>query len=212
MLTVESLTYGYDTKAQFSFPSFTLKRGANTLITGPSGTGKTTFLHLMAGLLPAQHGSITINDTIVSALSRDAMDRFRGHYIGLMFQRLHLLPHISVMENLLLACTMAGRQPNHSRANMLLEELSVHYRKDQLASRLSHGEAQRVAIARALINEPLLILADEPTSNLDEVNCARLMTLLINQARRTQATFIVTSHDHRIRQFFPEQIALGKSA
>jgi ABC-type lipoprotein export system ATPase subunit len=175
-----------------------IARGERVLITGPSGCGKSTLQNLVAGLLRPDAGIIEVNGVQVERLSTSAADMFRGRNIGLVFQSFQLLGPLSVMSNLLLGARYGrkwDRQEAHERATKLLERVGLSRWHHHRPSELSLGEQQRVAIARALINEPLLLLADEPTASLDASNADKLMTLLLDLCTDRGTTLVTISHD-----------------
>lgn len=169
------------------------------MLLGQSGSGKTTLLHLLGGLLKLQHGSIIVNGTGITQLSESALDRFRGQHYGFIFQRNHLISALTVEKNLLLAPFLAGLKQDHSRVEEVLTQLGIADKKQAAIRELSLGEAQRVAIARAILNKPSVILADEPTSSLDDKNCDRVSDLLLSVADQNRATLIIATHDQRLK-------------
>lgn len=208
MVIVQSLTFAYPAHTSFRFPDFTINHHDHLLILGPSGVGKTTLLHLMAGLLRPRQGSVEIEGTDISRLSSQQMDRFRGKNIGMVFQRPHFIGALSLLENMLLMQHLAGVRQQKARATKVLASLGIDHKLHQKPHRLSQGEQQRAAIALAILNEPKLILADEPTASLDDQNCQRVADLLIAQAHATQAHLVVITHDQRLKSFFSHTITL----
>lgn len=211
-LCIRDLAFAYDTRPVVSLPAFDLQAGQSCAVLGPSGCGKTTLLHLIAGLLPAARGRIAVAGQPLSALRGAALDRFRGRHIGLVFQRLHLLPALSVLDNLRVAQRFAGVPVDTSAARALLDRVGVRARADARPSALSLGQQQRVAIARALIHHPRLLLADEPTSALDTPNAATVLDLLTEHARTSQAALIVVTHDTRVQGRLDRDLNLGPTA
>ncbi len=212
MLQIENLHYQYADGANLSFPDWCLDRGENCLLLGESGSGKSTLLHLLAGLLTPQRGTITVADQQLNTLQGRQLDRFRGRHIGLVYQRLHLVPALSVEQNLELARYLAGLPQHPSHVARVLEPLGIMEKRRRRPAELSQGEAQRVAIARALINEPAVVLADEPTSALDDRNCGRVAELLIQQCAQHNASLIVATHDRRLTDRFHRQQRLEMTA
>lgn len=208
-LRIEGLVYDYGDGQDLGFPDCTVPAGEHCLVLGPSGCGKSTLLHLIAGLLRPTTGRITLAGTALVELRGAALDRFRGQHVGLVFQRLHLLPALTVRDNLLLTQSLAGLPADRARVDDLLERLGVAARANARPQALSFGQAQRVAIARAVINSPVAILADEPTSNLDDGNTAEVLELLRQEAERTGASLIVATHDRRIREAFTQRLELS---
>ncbi len=208
MLKTRSLFFTYNRQVQFHFPDIDLEAGDNLLILGESGIGKTTLLHLIAGLLPPESGTVELMGTVLHELSAAKLDRFRGRKIGLVFQRPHFVQALNVQENLLLVQYLAGKSQDTNRISTVLDSLGLADKLKEKPHRLSQGEQQRVAIAIAVINNPQLILADEPTSSLDDKNCRRVATLLQEQAADTGAQLVVITHDHRLKEQFRNTLNL----
>jgi len=208
MLTVEDIKYSYGSGAPILFPSFSCRKGEHWLLLGQSGKGKTTLLHLLGGLLTIQQGRIRIGDTWLNDLKRSEMDRFRGQHIGIIFQRSHFVRSLSVGENLALAQSLAGLPVRWDRIRLLLDQLNVGHKAHSKPGALSQGEQQRVAIARAIVNRPQVILADEPTSSLDDENTGEVIRLLEEEAQSVDATLLIVTHDNRLKTRFPNQIQL----
>jgi putative ABC transport system ATP-binding protein len=155
---------------------------------------------------------VSIAGRDLTALKPAALDRFRGQSIGIVLQRLHLVPSLTVMNNLLLAQYLAGLVQDGARAREVLASLDVAEKAGAYPHELSFGQAQRVAVARAVVNRPKLLLADEPTSNLDDVRCAQAYGLLESQARACGATLVVATHDQRIKARMRNHYVLGAQA
>lgn len=187
-------------------PDVSIAAGQHTLLLGHSGCGKTTLLNLVAGLLPAVSGEVTVCATSLVGLSESARDSFRAACVGIIMQRLHLISALTVFENLALARRLAGLPVDERAIRTTLESLNVGEKWNVRPHQLSQGEAQRVAIARAIVNRPALILADEPTSALDDANSAAAMTLLFSVAAESGATLLVATHDSRICERFAHVI------
>jgi putative ABC transport system ATP-binding protein len=187
---------------------FFVPAGQSVAITGPSGSGKSTLLGLIAGLDAPSTGSILIDGVDITALDEDRLARLRGEKIGFVFQFFHLMPSLTARENILVPMEIARRRDAGSRANALLDEVGLTGRGHHYPSQLSGGEQQRVAIARALANDPAILLADEPTGNLDSTNGRHVMDLLlaVNQARRT--TLVLVTHDAALAALTEAQLAL----
>ena len=212
MLEVSGLRRRYAGQLAVSVDAWTAGAGEQWLVQGPSGCGKTTLLHLVAGLLRPDSGEVRIDGQALSALGGGALDRFRGRHVGIVFQRLHLIEALTVRQNLALARSLAGLDPDPGRIDETLDALGV---ADKAAARphtLSRGEAQRVALARALINRPKLVLADEPTSSLDDANAERAAALLRDRAAALGALLVVASHDRRIAGAFAHRLDLAPRA
>jgi putative ABC transport system ATP-binding protein len=208
MLSTHQLQFAYSGGTTFQFPDIACERGSHWLMLGQSGSGKTTFLHLLGGLLSPSAGEIKLQDTDMARLSGPALDRFRGQHIGIIFQRSHFVNALTVGENLALAQHLAGFPADYGRIGKMLDRLNVGQKINRKPDRLSVGEQQRVAIARALVNSPELILADEPTSALDDENCDQVLQLLEEQAEAVKATLLIVTHDGRLKDKFANQIRL----
>ena len=177
---------------------FTIEKNKHLLILGSSGCGKTTLINLMTGLLKPSSGEIFFEDKNYSLLSDQELDNLRSENFGLIFQKLHLIKHLNIEQNIYLA-----KNKSHSlNIDELINDLGLFGRNKQIAKNLSVGESQRVAIARGIANNPKVIFADEPTSALDELNTKKVIELLFTQAKKTYATLIVSSHDYRIKKYF----------
>lgn len=196
---VTDLSFSYGDNTVVSMECCQLERGRSMAVIGPSGCGKTTFLHLLAGLLRPSTGAIRILGQDLTQLRGAPLDRFRGRNIGLVFQRLHLLPALNVRENVLLAQRLGGSGIDAARVALLLEQLDLRGLERHKPSMLSQGQAQRVAIARALVHGPQLIMADEPTSALDDRHAEQALTLLQKSAQTVGASLLVVTHDQRVR-------------
>ncbi|MGB0220192.1 MAG: ABC transporter ATP-binding protein [Sinimarinibacterium flocculans] len=212
VLRIENLGFSYGQRTALRLDTLTLNEGETCAVIGPSGCGKTTLLHLIAGLLQPAQGSVAVCGQRLDALDASASDRFRGHHLGIVFQRLHLLPALDVLENLLLAQRLARVSPDAKDARRLLDALGVGEFARARPAQLSQGQAQRVAIARALVHRPALLLADEPTSSLDDDNAERAIGLLQEQARAVGAALLVVTHDRRIRGRLAREVQLEPPA
>jgi putative ABC transport system ATP-binding protein len=208
MLTITGLKAGYGGQAVVSLPDIKLHQGQSCLLKGRSGSGKTTILQTLAGLSAPIAGAITLNGCDIHTLSESRRDHLRGQKMGIIFQTLHLIKSLNVTDNIRLSSHMAALPQKPERILSLLEKLGIKDLADRPATSLSQGQAQRVAIARALINSPELILADEPTSSLDDEACSQTMSLLQTLAREAGAILIVSSHDGRITPSFDQTITL----
>ncbi len=209
MIQTDNLIFHYKKKGHsFSFPKLALKKQENLLILGKSGVGKTTLLHLLAGLLKPISGNIVIDDVKINSLSQSKLDAFRGQNIGLVFQKSHAVQSLNVIDNLRARLFFSGKLINNTAIDTLLEELKLAEVKKSTVNTLSEGQLQRLGIALAVIHSPKVIFADEPTSSLDDENCKTVMELLINQAKRTKAHLIVITHDNRVKPLFLNSITL----
>ena len=177
--------------------SLTVSEGEIVSIVGASGTGKTTLLQIMGSLMPADSGEVIIDGVSLASLSDDALSEFRNKRIGFIFQSYHLLPEFSAMENVMMPMLISGvkRRVAEERARELLAMVSMSHRLEHKPSALSGGEQQRVAIARALVNKPAVVLADEPTGNLDSETRNDIQQLFFELRERTGQTFVIVTHD-----------------
>lgn len=207
-LIAENIRYSYVPQQELSFPDFTCKKGEHVLVLGSSGCGKTTLLHLLAGLLVPQSGSVSLGETALSTLSDKRRDRFRGANIGIIFQKPYFVSSLTVSENLLASQYFAGMRQDKARAAALLERLGLKGKEKKKTHELSLGEQQRVSIARALMNKPPLILADEPTSSLDDENCIHVLSLLEEQAAIEGSSLVIVTHDGRVKEKIERRVEL----
>ena len=182
--------------------------GQRLAILGPSGSGKSTLLGLIAGLDAASSGEVLIDGTDITKLDEDRLARLRGGKIGFVFQSFHLIPSLTALENILVPMEIAGRRDAGRRARDLLAEVGLADRGHHYPSQLSGGEQQRVAIARALSNEPVIVLADEPTGNLDSSTGSHVIELLLAINRTRGTTFVVVTHDPDIAAMADARISL----
>lgn len=209
MFAIQDLKHAYDGTEVLSVAAWRAEQGAQWLVLGPSGSGKTTLLHALAGILKPVAGSVSVAGQDLGSLSGRELDRFRGRHIGIVLQRLHLMASLTVLDNLLLAQYLAGLPQDRERALAALAGLDLAGKAGAFPHELSFGQAQRVAVARAVVNRPKLLLADEPTSNLDDERCLQALDLLQSQARACNATLLIATHDQRIKSRMPNQFALG---
>ena len=208
MLSLTGLRLRYGGRLVLSLDRFEAASGEHWLVLGASGSGKTSLLNLVAGLLKPDEGEIEVGGQALASLRGAALDQWRGRNVGIVPQKLHLVSSLTVLQNLLLAPFLAGLPVDRERAESLLQQLGVEEQSEKRPKQLSHGQAQRVAIARAVMNRPKLLLADEPTANLDDVNCALALGLLEAQAKECGATLLVATHDQRARQRFENRLEL----
>lgn len=207
MIVTKNLAFSYG-NLSFNFPDIECSQRETLLITGGSGKGKTTLLHLLGGLLRPDGGSVTIGDTDISSLSERKLDHFRGQHIGIVLQESHFIASLNVLENIVLASWLANGKHSTDKAKKLLDHLGLASQMDKHPSKLSIGQQQRVSIARALINQPALLLADEPTSSLDDENTAVVAGLLSDLSKEFGAALIIVTHDQRLKNRFPNTVAL----
>lgn len=209
MIESSNVSYAYTPAASMRFPDLHVQAGEHCLLLGESGSGKTTFLHLLGGLLRGYTGNIAIDGTALSSLSESGLDRFRGQKIGFVFQRHHLIRALTVEKNLLLSPYLAGLPLSRERIVHVLNSLGLQEKRKSKVTELSHGQMQRVSIARAVLNQPPVILADEPTSALDDTNCDRVIHLLMEVAAQNNATLLIATHDQRLKSKIQKQVLLG---
>jgi putative ABC transport system ATP-binding protein len=213
MIRIEKLRFGYGGADDvLQLEEFALDARTNALVVGPSGCGKTTLLHLIAGLLLPTGGKVVVDGQDLAALTPRARDRFRGQHIGIVLQQFHLLPTLTALQNLLVAQSIAGLPVDRAAARTMLDALGVDERCHAFPHQLSVGQQQRVAIARALVNRPKLLLADEPTSNLDDEACDLVAGLLLEATQRQDASLFVATHDSRLKSRIARQLALPRRA
>lgn len=204
MLYTRNLAYAHPNGRLIRFPDLECAEGDVLLITGGSGVGKTTLLHLLAGLLKPSSGEIHVADTAIQPLRSAAMDAFRGKHIGIIYQQSHFIASLSVRENLLLLS-----KNDATRLQEISEKLGIGQLLHKKPAQLSQGEQQRASITRALMQSPQLLLADEPTASLDDENCIAVAKLLAAQAAEQKAALLIVTHDNRLKQLFAHHITLS---
>ena len=192
MLSLKGVRHRYGAREALRLEHFAAAQGEKWLVLGPSGSGKSTLLHILAGLLAPSEGSVEV-----------------ARPIGIVPQKLHLIASLTVAQNLLLAQYLAGVPEEPARAAQVLAGIGLADRAQARPHELSHGQAQRVAVARAVMNRPKLLIADEPTSNLDDAHCAAALDLLEAQAAECGATLVVATHDARAKGRFAHRLELG---
>ena len=202
ILKVENLTkiYGAGENAVHALDgvSFSVEKGEFLAIIGPSGSGKSTLLHILGGVDRPTDGKVYMNGQDVYAQDEEHLAIFRRRHVGLIYQFYNLIPVLNVVENMTLPVLMDGRRANQTRLNELLETLGLQARQNNLPNQLSGGQQQRVSIGRALMNAPTVVLADEPTGNLDSKNSQEIIELLKLSNRKYDQTLIVITHDENI--------------
>ena len=208
MLEIRNLRHDYAGRTVLSVPSWDVPKGEASLVIGPSGSGKSTLIAIIAGLLTPSAGEVRVGESEITRLSGAQRDRYRARHIGLAPQTLHLIGVLTVRDNLRLARSLAALPADDALIDAGLASLGIGALAAHKARDLSVGEAQRVAIARAVVNRPALLLADEPTANLDDAHAARALELLRAQAAACGATLIIATHDQRIRDHFPRRLEL----
>lgn len=209
LLITNDLTFGYSKNTKITFPNIEVSSSHPLLILGDSGCGKTTFLHLLSGLLQPSSGSVIFNGIDLSVLTPAYGDQFRGENIGMVFQKPHFIESLSVYDNIKISpyFNPSGHKLNELDSLLKLLNLSDVYHK--LPAQLSSGEQQRLSILRAIMHEPQLLLCDEPTSALDNKNCNLVLDLLLESAEQLNAVLIICTHDERIRSKFSNEISLS---
>jgi lipoprotein-releasing system ATP-binding protein len=200
MLTAQNISKQYGRLQVLKGVDLHISKGEIVSITGSSGAGKSTLLHILGTLDKADAGKITLNNQLVEDLSGKKLAAFRNRQIGFVFQFHHLLPEFTALENVCIPGWIAGGKKKDvmERAAMLLEKLKLTDRKDNKPNQLSGGEQQRVAVARALINNPAIIMADEPTGNLDSANAKELHQLFIDLRKTLAQTFLIVTHNETL--------------
>lgn len=178
--------------------SFSVEKGEFIAIVGPSGSGKSTLLHILGGVDVPTSGNVIIDKTDISQLNETALAIFRRCQIGLVYQFYNLIPILTVEENLTLPLLLDGKKPDAKTVGNLVNQLGLEQRLQHLPNQLSGGQQQRVSIGRALINNPSLLLADEPTGNLDSENSREIISLLRRFNKQSNQTVIIITHDERI--------------
>jgi putative ABC transport system ATP-binding protein len=215
LVAVHELYKGYslpqsDRVTVLTGAEFSLVAGATLAITGQSGSGKSTLIALLAGLDSPDRGRITINGADLTAMDEAGLTRFRAAHIGIVFQQFHLLPHLSAEENIRLPLDLLARPYDTEMIETLLENVGLAARRDHLPAQLSGGECQRVAIARALAVKPLLLLADEPTGNLDVATGREVAELLFDLVAQEQMTMLVVTHNQELAERCTHRLRLSQ--
>lgn len=202
ILRVENLTKNYGTGENavkaLDNVSFTVKKGEFVAIMGSSGSGKSTLLHILGGVDRPTSGKVYLDDTDIYALDETRLAIFRRRQVGLIYQFYNLIPVLNVEENITLPLLLDGRKPDHEQLDVIMNLLNLSDRRGHLPNQLSGGQQQRVSIGRALINNPALVLADEPTGNLDSKNSADIVHLLKTSNRTYKQTLLLITHDRNI--------------
>lgn len=200
MIKIEGITKKFDSLEVLKGIDLTINKGEVVSIVGPSGAGKTTLLQIIGTLDGADSGTLTINGTNVSTLGQKQLAKFRNTHIGFVFQFHQLLPEFTALENIMIPALIAGKSKNEAqkRALELLEYLGLSDRKDHKPAEMSGGENQRVAVARALVNNPAVVLADEPSGSLDSKNKAELHQLFFDLRDKFGQTFVIVTHDEQL--------------
>lgn len=208
ILQTHGLGIDFKNGKSMRFPDLLLVKGETLLIHGPSGCGKTSLLHLLCGLITPTHGSVEILNQNIHNLSKFELDYFRGQHIGICLQKPIFIKSLTVLENLILARQLAGKNKDIKIVSSWLEKFNLLSLKNRKTFSLSLGEQQRLMFIRALVTEPDLILADEPTSSLDDVNAEMIAEVLMTSCRDQKTSLVVVSHDSRLKTKFSNQIIL----
>ncbi len=199
LLKVANITKVYEkskrSKLALNDVSFSIKKGEFVALVGPSGSGKSTLFHIIAGLETPSSGTVTIDQTNLTSLSQDQLTIFRRRQIGMIYQFYNLIPTLTVKDNLLLPLMLDQKEIDQSYLNQIISTLHIESYLHEYPNSLSGGQQQRVAIARALIHHPTLLLADEPTGNLDSQNSREIMDLFRLSNKRTNMTILLITHD-----------------
>jgi len=215
MIQLKNINYTYpNSDFHLKIDSLTIEKGKRTAVIGPSGFGKTTMLNLVAGIIPSADGEIWVNNTQINQMTDKARRDFRIKEIGFVFQDFKLLDYLSVLDNILLPFRInkilkIGKESKRT-AGDLANSLDIADKLPKYPSKLSHGERQRVAICRALLNQPSILLADEPTGNLDPDNKNHIMDILFNYVEDFGSTLITVTHDHELLKGFDKIIDFQK--
>jgi putative ABC transport system ATP-binding protein len=189
---------GERTRAVLDAVDLDIQEGEFLVLLGKSGSGKSTLLNLLSGIDQADSGSVIINNTNITHLDEHRLTLFRRQHLGIIFQFFNLIPTLTVLENVTLPLELSGQSGGEKRALSLLEAVGLASRANDFPDKLSGGEQQRVAIARALVNEPALVLADEPTGNLDEETGKQILALLLELTRDAGRTLVMATHNPEI--------------
>lgn len=208
VLQSSELKFSYPNTTSFHFPDIELMEGETALLLGPSGSGKSTMLNLLAGLLPLQSGQVRIKNEDFTQLNERQKEKFRALNLGLVFQRSFFLPYLSLEQNLLLSGSYQGKKVSQERVQSLFEDLQIAHLAQKRPNECSQGEQQRASIARALIQEPALILADEPSSALDDRNADKVADLLLSVCANSNSSLLVVTHDQRLKGLITKSYSL----
>ncbi|NLR56742.1 ABC transporter ATP-binding protein [Chitinophaga polysaccharea] len=210
MLTARNVTKNYSNLPILKGVDITVSKGEIVTIVGSSGAGKSTLLHILGTLDTPSGGEVWLNNVNLTGLKGNALADFRNRHIGFIFQFHHLLPEFTALENVCIPAYIAGtrKQDVRKRAEFLLETLGLKDRLDHKPNALSGGEQQRVAVARALINNPDVVMADEPTGNLDSRNARELHNLFLELRDKLQQTFIIVTHNEELAPLSDRQLVM----
>tara|TARA_B100000482_G_C12497691_1_gene255277 strand:- start:91 stop:717 length:627 start_codon:yes stop_codon:yes gene_type:complete len=208
MLSSQSVSFSYDSMQKLSFPDIKLGDGESLLVLGESGVGKTTLIHILAGLLIPESGSVEMNGVKFQDLSLRELDQFRGNQIGMVFQRPYFVRSLSIFDNLALSLHLSKKKHDKDHIDRLLNQVGLNNKSHKKPDYLSQGEQQRAAIALAVVKNPGLILADEPTSSLDDKNCQKIVKTIKDQSSLVNSKLVIITHDQRLKNEFKKSITL----
>ena len=216
VIKLDNVSFSYpegDRRTILNISNWQVNQSEHVFVHGPSGSGKSTLLNLLSGILLPDIGNVSINDQILNQLSSKQRDTFRANHIGYVFQRFNLIPYLNSIENIHLARHLADRSNqsmNDEEVKRLLEKLNIKQHEWlKPVSKLSMGQQQRIAIARAMVNKPKLLIADEPTSSLDEHNRDTFMSILMEMANQNGITLLFVSHDLSLKHYFDRAEAIS---
>lgn len=216
-IEIKDLSFSYNGKDQIlSIPNFSVNAGEKVFVYGNSGSGKSTLLNIISGVLGTNNGTLNLLGQDIRSLSTSKRDRFRGDHIGFVFQSFNLIPYLTIYENILLPLKTSKKRSSKITKNLQAEisRITTHLKIDQFldkkVSELSVGQQQRVAVARALIGNPEIIIADEPTSSLDEDVTDSFMKLLLDEHQKNNFTLLFVSHDKRLAKYFDREVSLAE--
>ncbi|MEM6398193.1 MAG: ATP-binding cassette domain-containing protein [Bacteroidota bacterium] len=204
MIKTSELAYRYPESNPIVFPDLSVEPGHALLIRGESGCGKTTLLHLLAGLRKPTYGQVIVDGVKISDLQTQQLDQFRGNNIGIVYQQSYFIQSLSVLDNLMIS----PYSRDIDKARTSAGRLQIHDLLHRSPQKLSIGQQQRVSIARAVMNDPKVILADEPTSALDNKNCRQVINLLLEEAAQNDAALVIVTHDDRLKSNIKDTIEL----
>ncbi|MDO9182957.1 MAG: ABC transporter ATP-binding protein [Bacteriovorax sp.] len=215
-IDINDLKFSYSKKTNtplvLNIDKLVINSGEKVFLYGPSGHGKSTLLNILAGVLEVETGKVEVLGQNLHAISQGARDHLRGEHIGYIFQIFNLIPYLNIKENIVLPCLINKKRAAgidfYTQADELIQTLGLSAYAQNKVTDLSIGQQQRVAAARALIGNPQLIIADEPTSSLDEKNTTEFMNLLLSEWEKRKFTLVFVSHDTHLKQYFPRTISL----
>ena len=212
MIAACDLKFSYSGTTSLEFPDFNCQSGNKLLLLGNSGTGKTTLLHLLCGLIRPDSGSMQVAGLDLNTLSDRELDKFRGRELGIVFQQSHFVQSLTVAENLALPTMLTGSNITTEelkvRTHELLDRLGIGHKFNSYPKDLSVGEQQRASIARALVHKPSVVFADEPTSALDDKSTESVIRLLEEETKKVGATLIIVTHDSRLKNRYQDRVEL----